>query len=76
MRFNHATSTRLFRSLSHPNHWIVWSDRAGWQIFPAKFHGWEERRPHPEADLARLNQVPLWMGFNTGLLEALVSRAA
>ena len=66
----------LYRSPTHSQHWIALSERSGWLIFPAKFRGWEERAPYPGPDLARLHQVPLWMAFNTGLLEAVFSRAA
>jgi hypothetical protein len=71
-----AAGIRLYRSPEHLRHWIVWSDRVGWVIFPAQFHGWEERQPYPCVNPARLQQVPLWLGFNTGLLEAIVAKAA
>jgi hypothetical protein len=76
MKHCEGNSIRLYRSPSHLNHWIVCSDRGGWQIFPAKFHGWEERKPLPGANAAKFHQVPLWMAFNTGLLEAIVAKAA
>jgi hypothetical protein len=66
----------LYRSPMHSQHWIARSERSGWLIFPARFKGWDERAAYAGADLARLQQVPLWMAFNTGLLEAVFSRAA
>jgi hypothetical protein len=66
----------LFRSPTHPYHWVVWSDRLGWQIFPAKVNGWAERASYTRFDPKRLQPVPLWMGFNTGLLEAVITKAA
>ena len=66
----------LYRSPAHSQHWIVHSRRSGWLIFPARFNGWTERVPYPAADPAALQPVPLWMAFNTGLLEALLIRAA
>ena len=76
MRHGESSTIRLYRSQAHSNHWIVWSGRSGWQIFPARFNGWQERQPYPAVDSANLHAVPLWMAFNTGLLEAVVARAA
>lgn len=71
-----ATTIQLYRSSSHMHHWIVWSIRAGWLIFPAKVRGWEDRRPCAEVPPGQLHEVPLWMAFNTGLLEAIIIKAA
>jgi len=71
-----ASAILLYRSSAHPQHWIAWSDRSGWLLFPAKFNGWQERQPYPGANPAKLQQVPLWLSFNTGLLEAIMMRAA
>jgi hypothetical protein len=76
MKHGDAPGIRLFRSPAHLNHWIVWSDRTGWLIFPATFNGWQERQLYPGVNPARLQSVPLWMGFNTGLLEAIIAKAA
>jgi len=66
----------LFRSPAHQQHWIAHSERSGWIIFPARVGGWSARTAYPEGGGASLQPVPLWMAFNTGLLEAILSRAA
>jgi hypothetical protein len=76
MGYTSAAYVRLFRSPAHGEHWVVYSERSGWMMFPARVNGWADRVPYPEADPAKLNPVPLWMGFNTGLLEAIVAQAA
>ena len=61
---------RLFRSPSESLHWFVWTEDLGWFLFPAKLNGWAERCPAKDVSRQRLQQVPLRMAFNTGLIEA------
>ncbi|HTP35867.1 MAG TPA: hypothetical protein VMJ75_27015 [Candidatus Acidoferrales bacterium] len=42
--------------------------------FPAKIGGWGERRGLIIVPGQRLQKVPLWLAFNTGLLEYLQKR--
>ena len=67
---------QLYRSPEHPQHWVAWSERHGWLVFPARFDGWRGRQPYPGVNQTRLQPVPLWLGFGTGLLEAVIARAA
>jgi len=60
---------RLYRSDSDLQHWYVFVDSAGWLRFPAKINGWADRRPVITARGLGLREVPLWLSFNTGLLE-------
>jgi hypothetical protein len=64
----------LYRSACESEHWFVNITGTGWVRFPAKMNGWSERRKvtmrHPE----NFNLVPLWLAFNTGLLEARETR--
>ena len=46
----------------------------GWARFPAKINGWAQYRVVTMPSQRHLNRVPLWLAFNTGLLEALKSR--
>ena len=71
-----ASAIVLYRSPAHQHHWIAWSDSSGWLVFPAKFNGWQERQPYPGVPPSNLQKVPLWLSFNTGLLEAIMMRAA
>ena len=66
----------LYRSPAHPYHWVARSEKAGWLIFPAAVDGWSHRETYRDESRAGLQPVPLWMAFNTGLLEAVVARAA
>jgi hypothetical protein len=66
--------TRLYRSPYEPQHWLAWSEDLGWSRFPARINGWEERRPAMVVVRQQLQRVPLWMAFNTGLLESAPSQ--
>jgi len=61
---------KLYRSSLHPHHWIAYSEAIGWVVFPARFDGWDERRPATGLHPDHLFQIPLRMAFNTGLLES------
>jgi hypothetical protein len=58
---------RLFRSAKHGAHWFAFSLKIGWVIFPAEIGGWVKRHPARRTDLAEVHEVPLWLGFNTGI---------
>ncbi len=60
---------KLYRSSSHPHHWIAYSDVDGWVVFPANAGGWEHRHEAVELHPDHLSEIPLWLSFNTGLLE-------
>ena len=60
---------KLYRSRVHPHHWVAYAVATGWVVFPAKVNGWEERRPAADPELLQLQEIPLWLSFNTGLLE-------
>jgi len=66
---------RLYRSAAYPCHWIVYTDESGWQLFPAKFNGWESRRTVEPLNSAQLFETPLWLSFNTGLWEEVQAQA-
>ena len=61
----------LYRSSFDPDHWFVPISGADWVRFPAREAGWSKRRPVTVRDAQSLKPVPLWMAFNTGLLEAI-----
>ncbi|HXK04448.1 MAG TPA: hypothetical protein VMS37_18750 [Verrucomicrobiae bacterium] len=64
-----ATLPRLYRSPDEPFHWLVWTDD-GWFRFPAKLDGWAEHYAATNVSHHKLQRVPLWMAFNTGLIES------
>lgn len=65
-----VAAPRLYRSPDHPSHWFVYLGSEGWLMFPAKVNGWLERRTARGFGRERLSPVPLWLAFNTGLLES------
>jgi hypothetical protein len=56
----------LYRNASDLEHWYVRIPGTGWARFPVKIGGWTEHRMVP-----MLSHLPLWLAFNTGLLEAI-----
>ena len=59
----------LYRSARDLEHWFVRIPGTGWARFPAKVNGWAEHRMVAMLSQRDLNRVPLWLAFNTGLLE-------
>ena len=45
-------------------------------MFPAELAGWNKRQPTCGADLIDMREVPLCIGFNTGLPGASMSASA
>lgn len=50
-------------------HWFVHIPGTGWARFPARTNGWTDYCMVPKPDMQYLSRVPLWLAFNTGLLE-------
>ena len=53
--------------------WFAFSDRTGWVTFAAEVGGWRKREPVIGREPDGLREVPLRMGFNTGIPGAPVS---
>jgi hypothetical protein len=62
---------QLYRSSRDLQHWFVRIPGTGWVRFPAKVNGWAEHRIVSLPGAQHLNRVPLWLAFNTGLLECI-----
>jgi hypothetical protein len=56
-------------------HWFVHIPGTGWARFPAKIDGWAEHQMVFEPGREHFTRVPLWLAFNTGLLEAVECRS-
>lgn len=65
---------RLYRSRKDLEHWFVRIPGTGWARFRAKIDGWAEHRVVTMISRRHLDQVPLWLAFNTGLLEDIEKR--
>ena len=57
---------KLFRSTKHMSLWFAFGP-AGWVIFPAEVGGWKKRRPATGMDQIDIHEVPIRLGFNTGI---------
>jgi hypothetical protein len=66
-----ANVVSLYRSTTDLEHWFVRIPGNGWARFPAKVNGWAEHRTVTVFSHRDLNRVPLWLAFNTGLLEGM-----
>jgi hypothetical protein len=64
----------LYRNSRNLQYWFVHLPRLGWLAFPAGAGGWAYRRSVCIEDYGCLQPVPLWLAFNTGLLEDLERR--
>jgi hypothetical protein len=66
---------KLYRS-TKDTRWFAFGSKIGSVIFPAEVAGWNKRQPTCGADLIDMREVPLCMGFNTGLPGASMSASA
>ena len=60
---------RLYRSMEYPQMWIAYVPESGWTIFPAREHGWDERKPAHGLDPIHLREVPLSLAVTAGVKQ-------
>lgn len=58
---------KLYRSNNYSARWFAHSEATGWVMFPAEIAGWGKREPARGIDPLYFREVPLRMGFNTGI---------
>jgi hypothetical protein len=58
---------KLYSSKKHPKHWFAYGAETGWVTFPAEIDGWGKRQLARGMDPIDVREVPIRMGFNTGL---------
>ena len=58
---------KLFRSAKHQARWFAFGPKIGWVMFPAEVGGWQKRQPARGIDPLDVREVPLRLGFNTGI---------
>ena len=61
---------KLYRCATYSTHWFACCPELGWVRFPAEVGGWQKRLPAPGIDLKDLSEVPIRLGFNTGIPDA------
>jgi hypothetical protein len=67
---------KLYRSAKHDNRWFAFCPKVGWVMFPAELAGWQKRQPARGIDRLGLREVPLRLGFNTGIPGAPMSASS
>jgi hypothetical protein len=63
---------KLYRNVANPTEWFAFGPTIGWVTFPAEANGWQKRKPARGVDPLRIREVPIGMGFNTGIPDTLV----
>jgi hypothetical protein len=58
---------KLHRSKIYASRWFAFSPETGWVMFPAERNGWRRRQPARGFDPIDVREVPIRLGFNTGL---------
>ena len=58
---------KLYRSANYATHWFAFQPAIGWVTFPAEIAGWRRRSSAALIDETSLFEVPIWLGFNTGI---------
>jgi hypothetical protein len=64
---------KLYRSSKYSTRWFAYSPALGWVMFPAEINGWAKREKARGIDPIDVREVPLRLGFNTGITEALTT---
>jgi hypothetical protein len=67
-----GSELKLYRSVKD-TWWFAFDPETGWVMFPAEIGGWHSRRPSSGVDPTEMREVPLRMGFNTGIPGAPMS---
>ena len=58
---------KLYRNSINPQMWVASVPGSGWVAFPAREHGWEERRPARGLDPMFLREVPKSAAVKAGM---------
>ena len=58
---------RLYLNGNHPTRWFAFSQETGWVTFPAEIGGWPRREAARGLDPINLREVPVRLGFTTGI---------
>lgn len=64
---------KLYRCSKDQTRWFACSPETGWFMFPAEIDGWTKRKPSTGIDPTTMHEVPVRMGFNTGIPGAPMS---
>ena len=64
---------KLYRSTTDLTRWFAFAPTTGWVSFPAEIDGWRKRRSVSGVNRLVMREVPLRMGFNTGIPGAPMS---
>jgi hypothetical protein len=67
-----GSELKLYRSVKDI-WWFAFDPETGWVMFPAEVGGWHSRHASSDVDPTDMREVPLRMGFNTGIPGAPMS---
>ena len=67
-----GSELKLYRSIKDIL-WFAFDPETGWVMFPAEVGGWHKRQASSGVDPTDMREVPLRMGFNTGIPGAPMS---
>jgi hypothetical protein len=67
-----GSELKLYRSVKDIL-WFSFDPETGWVMFPAEVGGWHKRQASSGVDPTDMCEVPLRMGFNTGIPGAPMS---
>ena len=67
-----GSELKLYRSVKDI-WWFAFDPETGWVMFPAEVGGWHSRHASSGVDPTDMREVPLRMGFNTGIPGAPMS---
>jgi len=64
---------KLYRSTMDLTRWFAFCPATGWVSFPPEIDGWKKRQSVSGINRLAMREVPLRMGFNTGIPGAPMS---
>jgi len=67
-----GSELKLYRSVKDIL-WFAFDTETGWVMFPPEVGGWHKRQPSSGVDPTEMREVPIRMGFNTGIPGAPMS---
>ena len=67
---------KLYRSTEDVTRWFAFARSTGWVAFPAEIGGWHKRQSIRCVNPLVMREVPLRMGFNTGIPGAAMPGSA
>ena len=68
-----SSKLKLYRCSKDLTRWFAFDSKTGWVMFPAELGGWHKRKAATRIAQNDMSEVPLRLGFNTGIPGAPIS---